>query len=68
MLLDGQNDFLHLMGVDALEQTAKGWLCRSGIFALAVAPDTKGATLRLTQAPSKLGDVLLPARSTAERG
>src|SRR4030081_1751215 len=23
LLLDGQNDFLHLMGVDALEQTAK---------------------------------------------
>ena len=68
MLLDGQNDFLHLMGIDALEQTAKGRLCWSGILALGVAPDAKGPALRLAQAPRKLGYVLLPARSTAEGG
>src|SRR6202008_4528950 len=68
LLLDGQNDFLHFTGIDALEQTTKGRLCRCGILALAVGPDTKGATLRLAQAPSKLGYVLLPARRTAEGG
>ena len=41
LLLDGQNDFLHFTGIDALEQTAKSRLCRCGILALAVAPDTK---------------------------
>src|SRR5258705_3735699 len=68
LLLDGQNDFLHLRGIDALEQTAKSRLCRSGIFALGIAPDTKSPALRLAQAPRKLGYVLLPARSTAEGG
>src|ERR1700740_2954898 len=68
LVLDGQNDFLHFTGIDAFEQTAKSRLCRCGILTLAVAPDTKGATLRLAQAPSKLGDVLLPARRTAEGG
>src|SRR5271166_1228586 len=68
LLLDGQNGLLHLRGVDALEHPAKGRLCRSGILALAITPDTKGAALGLAQAPGKLGDVLLPARSTAEGG
>src|SRR5437763_468536 len=67
LLLEGQNDFLHLAGIDALEQTAKGGLCRSRILAVDVAPDTQGPALRLAQAPAKLGQVLLPARSTAER-
>ena len=60
LLLDGQNDFLHLLGVDALEQTAKGRLCRSGILALGITPDAKGPALRLAQASRKLGDVLCP--------
>ena len=50
MCLDGQNGFLHLTGIDALEQTAKSRLCRNRIFALAVTPDTKGPALRLAQA------------------
>jgi hypothetical protein len=33
LLLDGQNDFTHLTGIDALEQTTKGRLCRSRILA-----------------------------------
>src|SRR3974390_2308828 len=68
LLLEGQNDFLHLTGIDALEQTAKGRLRRSGILALAITPDAKGPALGLAQAPRKLGDVLLPAWSTAEGG
>ena len=68
LLLDGQNGLLHLTGIDALEQTAKSRLCRNRIFALAVTPDTKGPALRLAQASRKLGNILLPARSTAERG
>src|SRR5689334_7195130 len=68
LLLEGQNDFLHLRGIDALEQTAKGRLGRGGILALGVAPDAQGPALRLAQAPRKLGEVLLPARRTAEGG
>ena len=68
LVLDGQNGLLHLRGVDALEHPAKGRLCRSGILALGITPDAKGPALRLAQASRKLGDVLLPARSTAEGG
>jgi hypothetical protein len=53
--LEGQNDLLHLTGIDALEQTAKGRLGRRGILALGVAPDAQGPALRLAQAPRKLG-------------
>jgi hypothetical protein len=55
LLLDGQNDFTHLTGIDALEQTTKGRLCRSRILALGAAPDAKGPALCLAQAAGKLG-------------
>jgi hypothetical protein len=54
LVTHGQNDFLQLACIDALEQAAKGRLCRSGILALEIALDTKGPTLHLAQAPCKL--------------
>ena len=68
LLLDGHNDFFELAGIDTLEQTTKGRLCRSRILALGVGPDTKSPALRLAQASGKLCQILLPAWSTAERG
>ena len=67
LLLDGHNDFFDLAGIEALEQTTKGGLCRSRILALGVGPDTKSPALRLAQTPGKLGKILLPAWRTAER-
>jgi hypothetical protein len=43
------------MGVDALEQTAKGRLCWSWILALGITPDAKGPALVLTSGSSDVG-------------
>jgi hypothetical protein len=64
LVTHGQNDFLHLAGIDALEQAAKGRPCRSGILALEIAPDTKGPA----QAPRKLGLLCPFARAEHRRG
>src|SRR3974390_1036972 len=68
LLLNGQNDFFDLAGIDALEQTTKGRLCRNRILALGVGPDTKTPAVRLAHASGKLWQILLPAWSAAECG